>query len=173
MRAWGRCWGRSRARLSPESAGPRRDEGSPAAAGEVGWRNVGRTWPVRASPDSPAMADGGERGKRGGLRDGGDSGPIYRLEALEAKQMSSGGGRTRPEALVGEVAAGRSGAAHGRWRGELPSVQGHVCSGGEAKGVVQVSLAGSPGSRWPRTRHGRGPPAAYGRAAAKQRGRWS
>ena len=28
-------------------------------------------------------------------------------------------------------------------------------------------LSGLPGPRWPRTRRGRGPPAAYGRAAAK------
>jgi hypothetical protein len=46
---------------------------------------VGRTWHVHASSDSPAMTDGGERGKRGGSRDGGVSGPIYRLEGLEVK----------------------------------------------------------------------------------------
>ena len=28
-------------------------------------------------------------------------------------------------------------------------------------------LSGPPGSSWPRTRHRRGPPAAYGRAAAE------
>ena len=38
------------------------------------------------------------------------------------------------------------------------------------QGAGQVELAGSLGSTWPRTRRGRGPPAAYGRAAAEQRG---
>jgi hypothetical protein len=54
-----------------------------------------------------------EKGGKRGSRDGGRSGPIHILEGLEAKQMSSVGGRTRPEVLGGEVAAGRSGAAHG------------------------------------------------------------
>ena len=67
-------------------------------------------------------------------RDSGSSGPIFRLEGLEAKQMSSGGGRTGPKALGGEVAASRSGTAHGGRRGKRPSVQGHVCARGEAKG---------------------------------------
>jgi len=38
--------------------------------------------------------DGGRqrKGEREGSRDGGGSGPIYRLEGFESKQMSSGGG---------------------------------------------------------------------------------
>ena len=75
--------------------------------------------------------DGGQRRKRKreGARDCGGSYPIYRLEGLEAKQMSSGGGRTGLEALGGEVALRMAG-----WRVKRPSVQGHVCAGGEAKG---------------------------------------
>ena len=33
-------------------------------AGDVGLRNVGRTWPVRVSSVSPAMADGGAEGNK-------------------------------------------------------------------------------------------------------------
>ena len=55
-----------------------------------------------------AMADC-EGGKRGS-HDGGVSCPIYKLEALEAKQTCSGRGRPGPGALDGEVAAGRGGA---------------------------------------------------------------
>ena len=74
------------------------------------------------------MADGGERGKERGRMTAGGSGPIYRLEGLEAKQMSSGGGRTGPEALGGEVAAGGAALCLAGWRGKHPSVLGHVCA---------------------------------------------
>ena len=78
--------------------------------------------------------DGGQRrkGKKRGSHDGGGSGPIYSLEGLEAKQMSSGGGRTGPEALNGEVAAGQSGAAHGGWRVGLPGGLELIVSEGAA-----------------------------------------
>ena len=62
------------------------------AVGEVRGGNVGRRQPVRASSSSPAMVGGGGRGKREGSRDGGGSGPIYRLEGFEAKQVRSGEG---------------------------------------------------------------------------------
>ena len=81
--------------------------------------------------------DGGRRrkGKREGVVcDGGDPCPIYKLEALEAKQTCSGRGRPGPGALDGEVAAGGGGAAHGGRRGKRPSGQGRVWARGEAKG---------------------------------------
>ena len=59
-------------------------------------------------------------GKREGSHDCGGSDPIYRLEGLEAKQMSSRGGRTGPKALGGEVVAG--GAAL-RMAGGMASTQ--------------------------------------------------
>ncbi|XP_039822630.1 extensin-like [Panicum virgatum] len=74
------------------------------------------------------MADGGETGKREGSRDRGSSGPIFRLEGLEATQMSSGEGRTRPEALVGKVAAGGAALRMAGRHGKRPSVQGHSAS---------------------------------------------
>ena len=64
----------------------------------------------------------------------GGSSPIYRLEGLEAKQMSSGEGRTRPEVLSGEVAAG--GAA---W--QAPKCPGTRVCVWKGQGAVQVSLA--------------------------------
>ena len=39
---------------------------------------------------------------------------------------------------------------------------------GRCQGAGQVALEGFPGSIWPRTRHGRGPPASYGGRRAKQ-----
>ena len=48
--------------------------------------------------------------------------------------MSSGGGQTGLEALGDEVAAGGAALRMAGWRVKRPSVQGHVCAGGEAKG---------------------------------------
>jgi len=47
---------------------------------------------------------------------------------------------------------------------------GDACLREEGPRAGHVALEGSLGSAWPRMRRGRGPPAAYGRAAAKQRG---
>ena len=96
--------------------------------------------------------DGGQRrkGKREGSRDCGGSDPIYRLEGLEVKQMSSGGGQTGPEALGGEVAAGGAALRIVGRRGKRPSVQGHVCARGEAKGpsrCPQRALLGPVGRK--------------------------
>ena len=112
------------------------------------------------------MAGGGGRERRKGSRDGRVSGPIYRLEGSRAKRMAPGGGRTRPGALDGEVAAGGGGAAHGGRRGKRPRGQGLVWAQG-GQGDIQVSPTGPPGSSWPRMRRGRGSPAAYRRAAAE------
>ena len=81
---------------------------------------MGRGWPVRVSSSST--------GKREGSHDCGGSDPIYRLEGLEAKQMISGGGRTGPETLGGEVAAEGAALRMAGRRGNRPSVQGHVCA---------------------------------------------
>ena len=82
--------------------------------------NVGRGWPVHVSSSST--------GKREGSHDCGGSDPIYRLEGLEVKQMSSGGGQTGPEALGGEVVAVGAALRLAGRRGKRPSVLGHVCA---------------------------------------------
>ena len=55
------------------------------------------------------------------------------------------------------------------WRlGSAPRTRVSV---GRCQEAGQVALESSPGSTWPRTRRGRGPPAAYGGRRAKQRSR--
>ena len=83
--------------------------------------------------------------------------------------MAPEGGRYGQDALGGEVAAGGGGAAHGGRRGKRP-VARDACRREERSRGHPGVLSGPPGSSWPRARRGRGPPAAYGRAAAKQRG---
>jgi len=50
------------------------------------------------------MADVGGREEERGSRDGGGSGPIYRLEGFGVKQMAPGGGKSGPRRLDSEVA---------------------------------------------------------------------
>ena len=78
------------------------------------------------------MADGGGREEERGSRDGGGSGPIYRLEGFGEKQMVPGGGRPGPGRLDGEVAEGAVAGCMARRRGSLPEVQGRVASEGRA-----------------------------------------
>ena len=61
-----------------------------------------------------------------------------------------------------------SGAAHGGAAWQLGRASGMRVSVGRCQGAGQVALEGFPGSIWPRTRRGRGPPAAYGGRRAKQ-----
>jgi hypothetical protein len=64
------------------------------------------------------MAGGGGRGRREGSRDGGGSGPIYRLEGSRAKLMAPGGGQSSPGCTQRRGGGHRGGAAHGgvAWR---------------------------------------------------------
>ena len=64
------------------------------------------------------MVGGGGRGRREGSRDGGGSGPIYRLEGFRAKLMEPGGGRSSPGRARWQGGRQRGGAAHGGvvWR---------------------------------------------------------
>jgi len=80
------------------------------------------------------------------------------------------GGRSGPGWLDGEVAEGAAADCMAGRRGGSGRRRGRVPARGRAKGAGQVALEGSLGSTWPRTRRGLGPPAAYGRAAANQRG---
>ena len=76
------------------------------------------------------------------------------------------GGRTGRDTLGSEVSAEEGGALHGGRRVAVPGAR-DACRREERPSGHPGVLSGLPGPRWPRTRRGRGPPAAYGRAAAK------
>ena len=84
--------------------------------------------------------------------------------------LAGHGGRREEE---GEAARRRG--SGGTYRPESTWARG-VASGarvsvGRCQGAGQVALEGFPGSIWPRTRRGRGSPAAYGGRRAKQSNR--
>jgi len=92
---------------------------------------------------------------------------------MACAKASSGvliGGNAR-QGEVGAGAAGHQwrwrsgGVAWRRFAASRTGVRARRC-----QGAGRVALAGSLGSTWPRMCRGRGPPAAYGRAAAEQRG---
>jgi hypothetical protein len=91
------------------------------------------------------------------------------IASVAASLLHLGGNARLEKAGIGpagEIAA--LGSWWPAWRLERASGQHvHVRRG---QGGGRVVLAGSLGSTWPRTRRGRGPPAAYGRATAEQRG---
>ena len=82
---------------------------------------------------------------------------------------ASGEGRTSMGRLGGEVAERAGGKLHGGAAGRLESAPRTRVSVGRCQEAGQVALESSLGSTWPRTRRGRGPPAAYGRTAVRQR----
>ena len=106
--------------------------------------------------------EGGEAAQRQGSR------ATYRPESTWVSGVASGGGgfgsgahdgerAERPVALhMGGVVSARESAWDTCERGKVPR--------GKPGGA-----GGFPGSIWPRTRRGRGPPAAYGGRRAKQR----
>src|SRR6185312_10243157 len=89
-------------------------------------------------------------------------------ESTWARGVASGGGWFGPGLLDGERAERAGSAAHGGAAWQLGRASGTRVSVGRCQGVGQVALEGFPGSIWPRTRRGRGPPAAYGGRRAKQ-----
>ena len=102
-----------------------------------------------------------------GSRDGGGSSPIYRREGIEAKLIGTWGRlnlagirsapRWQPEEAARRMAGGVANAQVAR----------DVCRREERPRGHPGVLSGPPGSSSPRTRRGRGPPEAYGRAAAE------
>ena len=96
-------------------------------------------------------------------------GPLCRPESTWARLLASGGGRFGPGRLDGERAERVGGELHGGAAWRLGSAPRTRVSVGRCQGAGQVAPESSPGSTWPRTRHGRGPPAAYGGRRAKQR----
>jgi len=113
--------------------------------------------------------DGGRRRKgemRGVARRWG-FGPIYRREGVEAK-LNGAWGRS-DWAKCARRRGGDRRRRRGAWRAawQAPKWPGTRVGARRGQGAIQVSSAGPPGSSWPRTRRGRGPPAAYGRAAAE------
>jgi hypothetical protein len=69
------------------------------------------------------------------------------------------------------TASGRSEQAASCMAWRLGSAPRTRVSVGRCQGAGQVALESSPGSTWPWTRRGRGPPAAYGGRRAKQSSR--
>ena len=80
-------------------------------------------------------------------------------------------GRTGLGRLDGEVAERAGGELHGGAAWRLGSAPRTRVSVGRCQGAGQVALESFTGSTWPRTRRGRGPPAAYGGRRAKQSSR--
>ena len=127
---------------------------------------MGQGWPVRASSSSPAMADGGGRKNERGrataglwsyLLEGGHRGEAKRpLGEVELVQERSAV-RWRPEEAVRRMAGGVASAQVAR----------DACRREERPRDHLGVLSGPPGSSWLRARRGRGPPAAYRRAAAE------
>ena len=117
------------------------------------------------------MADGGRREKERKSRDGGGSRAIYRREESWARGAASGEGRTGLGRLGGELAERAGGELHGGAAWRLGSEPRTRVSVGRCQEAGQVALESSLGSTWPRTRRGRGPPAAYGGRWAKQSSR--
>ena len=179
-----------------EEVAPRRSRGGgrvrpcPASSGELGPAGLGLT----ASLEVEEVATGFSRGNvvaeevrrrgaehrrrwrrrrsRGGgvLVRGASSGGLYRCGrergcefTLPRRKSAAGGGRSRPANERAALAAGR--VSWRRGSGSGPRVHSR-----RGQGAGQVGLEGSLRSTWPRTCRGRSPPAAYGRAAAKQRG---
>ena len=107
------------------------------------------------------MADVGRREKKGESRDGGALGILIGRRA-------TGQGEWR----LGEVDLVRGDSTAG-WRSEQAALRmaRTRVSVGRCQGAGQVALESSPGSTWPRTHCGRGPPAAYGWRRAKQSSR--
>ena len=93
-------------------------------------------------------------------------------EGGEAVQRRGSKATYRPESTWARgVASGGGWFGQGRLDGGLAERAAALCMAGRrgssGRGPGQVALEGFPGSIWPRTRRGRGPPAAYGRAAAE------
>ena len=107
----------------------------------------------------------GEEGREFARRRG--SGATYRPESTWAREVASAGDRFGPGRLNGERAERAGGELHGGAAWQLGSASGARLLLGRCQGAGQVALEGFPGSIWLRTRHGRGPPAAYGGRRAK------
>ena len=119
---------------------------------------------VVAGPRELDLAGHGGRWKEGEEREVArrrDSRATYRPESTWVRGVASGGGRFG----LGRLDGGRVERAAARRLGRAPGTRVSV---GRCQGAGQVALEGFPGSIWPRTRRGRGPPAAYGGRRAKQ-----
>jgi hypothetical protein len=185
--------GLGRGRL--EEAAPQQSKGggrfhpSPASSGELGPAGLGMTASLEveevatgfgrsnAVAEEVRRRDTGHRqrwrrrSRGGGVRArGASSGGLYRRGRERGGEFTSPGrkytageGRSRPAGERAALAAG--GVSWRRESGFGPRVRAR-----RGQGAGQVALEGSLGSTWPWTRRGRSPLAAYGRAAAKQRG---
>ena len=129
---------------------------------------------VVAGPRELDLAGHGGRwkeGEEGEVTRRRGSGATYRPESNWARGVASGGGRFGPGRLDSERAERAGGELHGGAAWRLGRASGARVLLGRCQGAGQVALESSPGSTWPRTRRGRGPPAAYGGRRAKQSSR--
>ena len=116
------------------------------------------------------MAGGGSRKKREKPHDGGVLGVLI-------GQGAPGRGEQRlgavDLALGNSTASGRSGQRRCAWRGWRGGSERvwDACARGKVPRGGPGGAGGLPKSIWPRTRRGRGPPAAYGGRWAEQRNR--
>ena len=163
---------------------------SPASSGELGPAGLGLTASLEVEEVATGFSRGNvvaeevrrrgaehrrrwrrRRSRGGGVRaHGAGFGGLYRHGRVRGGEFTSpgrkraaGGGQSWPAGERAALAAGgvswRQGSGYG------PRVRAR-----RGKGAGQVGLEGSLRSTWSRTRRGRSPLVAYGRAAAKQRG---
>ena len=100
--------------------------------------------------------EGGEVARRRG------SGATYRPESTWVRGVVPGGGGFGSGAHVGERAERAGGAAHGGGGVAARERVWDACARGKVPRGGPGGAGGLPGSIWPWTRCGRGPPAAYG-----------
>ena len=120
---------------------------------------------VVAGPSELDLASHGGRWREGEEREVArrrGSGATYRPESTWVRGVVSGGGWFGPGRLDGGRAERAGGELHGGAAWQLGSASGARVLLERCQGAGQVALEGFPGSIWPWTRRGRGPPVAYG-----------
>ena len=107
------------------------------------------------------MADGGRRKKEGKPRNGGALGVFIGQRAPRRVEWRLG---EADSVRGGSTADGRSEQRRCAWRGVVSARESvwDACEHGEVPRGRPGGTGGLPWSTWPRTRRGRGPPAAYG-----------
>ena len=129
---------------------------------------------VVAGPHELDLAGHGGRRKEGGEREVARRrgfGATYRPESTWARGVASGEGWFGVGWLDSGLAERAGGELHGGAAWRLGRASGVRVLLGRCQGAGQVALESSPGSIWPRTRCGRGPPAAYSGRRAKHSSR--
>ena len=107
------------------------------------------------------MADGGRRKKEGKPRNGGALGVFVGQRAPGRVEWRLG---EADSVRGGSTVDGRSGQRRCAWRGVVSARESawDTCERGKVPRGKPGGAGGLPGSIWPQTRRGRGPPAVYG-----------